>query len=232
MNIKKPTWANANFIKIIALLSMTLDHIGWILFDGQRVLNILGRISFPLFAYMVAEGSIYTRNRLKRILSIFSVGIICQIFFFIFEQSLDLNIFLTFSMSLVLIMTLQKAEEDKSLPLYILFGVLSGIFFGISEILPNKITEYYFNVQYGAVGVFLPVAVYLIKNKWLKLIAVAVFMITFSITNQTTFYLWSLFSLVFLAMYNGKGGKLKLKYLFYFYFPLHFAVIYGISLII
>ena len=232
MNIKKPAWANANFIKILALISMTIDHIGWIIFGGLKVLNIIGRISFPLFAYMIAEGSLYTKNRYRRLVNIFTLGVICQIFFFIFEKSLDLNIFITFSMSILLITILQSAKEKKQFIFYPLFGVLAVVFFYFSEILPYKINYYNFFVQYGAVGVFLPVAVYLLKNNWLKILAVVIFMITFSLVRCDALYYWSLFSIIPLILYNGQKGKWKIKYLFYLYFPLHFVVIYGISLLI
>ncbi len=232
MTIKKPMWLNANFIKILALITMTIDHIGWILLGGQKVLNIIGRISFPLFAYMIAEGCYYTKKPYKRLLLIFTTGVICQIFFFIFSKSLEQCILITFSMSVVLITILQLAEKRKSFILYILFGVLSGVFFYISHVLPTKINYYGFRVQYDAVGVFLPVAVYLLKDKWLKIIAVALFIAILATMYNDAFYLWGLLAIIPLIFYNGERGKIRLKYLFYFYFPLHFAVLYGIALLI
>lgn len=232
MTIKKPAWANANFIKILALITMTIDHIGWIIFGGHKALNIIGRISFPLFAFMIAEGSHYTKHRYKRLLSILVIGVICQIVFFVVEQSLDLNIFITFGMSITLITILQLAEEKKDYLLYILFGILSAVFFFFSEILPHKINFYRYGVQYGAVGVFLSVVVYVLKNRWLKLIAVAIMMLAFALSGNNPIYYWAPLAVIPLMLYNGQRGKWNIKYLFYLYFPLHFVVIYGIGLLI
>ena len=50
-------------IKIIALLSMTIDHFGVIFFPKVELFRILGRIAMPIFAYMIAEGCRYTKTK-------------------------------------------------------------------------------------------------------------------------------------------------------------------------
>ena len=49
-------------------------------------------------------------------------------------------------------------------------------------------------------------------------------------TNYSQWY--ALLSLPLLALYNGKKGKMKLKYLFYLYYPLHLVAIYAISMLL
>lgn len=59
---------NANTIKVIAIIAMTLDHVTWLLFPGYPTqvlplcLHILGRITCPIMCYFVAEGYHYTRD--------------------------------------------------------------------------------------------------------------------------------------------------------------------------
>ena len=53
---------SGNQLKIIAAISMTVDHLGFILFPSLIILRIIGRIAFPIFAYMIAEGCRYTKN--------------------------------------------------------------------------------------------------------------------------------------------------------------------------
>ena len=48
---------------------MTLDHIGVALFPGNEIFRVIGKISFPVFVYMIAEGYKYTKNR-KRYLAV------------------------------------------------------------------------------------------------------------------------------------------------------------------
>ena len=68
--MKKYEILNGNALKIIALISMIIDHVGVMLFPYELWLRCLGRISLPIFAYMVAEGCQYTRNMKKYFLRI------------------------------------------------------------------------------------------------------------------------------------------------------------------
>ena len=45
---------NGNQLKIIALITMAIDHIGMYLFPQILFLRIIGRLSMPIFAYMIA----------------------------------------------------------------------------------------------------------------------------------------------------------------------------------
>ena len=56
---------SGNQLKIIAMLTMLVDHIGVQLFPECIILRIIGRLSLPIFAYMIAEGCLHTRNRPK-----------------------------------------------------------------------------------------------------------------------------------------------------------------------
>ena len=57
---KFPLILSSFWLKIIALLTMTFDHIGYS-FDID-VFRIIGRIALPLFCFMIAEGAIHTKN--------------------------------------------------------------------------------------------------------------------------------------------------------------------------
>ena len=58
---------NAVTIKIFAMITMMIDHIGYILYgvipeSAYMILRAVGRISFPLFAFCIAEGFYLTKN--------------------------------------------------------------------------------------------------------------------------------------------------------------------------
>ncbi len=59
---------DANTLKLIAILAMTLDHIAWLCYPGYSrqalplILHVIGRITCPIMCYFVAEGYYYTRN--------------------------------------------------------------------------------------------------------------------------------------------------------------------------
>ena len=89
-------------LKLIAAATMLIDHAGLLLFPGHRWMRIVVRIAYPLFAYSIAEGFRYTRNRVRYFLQIFILGVLCQIVYTIAEGELYFGILLTFSFSIVL----------------------------------------------------------------------------------------------------------------------------------
>ena len=71
-NISSCGGLSGNSLKIIAAFAMLIDHVGIMFFPTVAIYRIIGRISFPIFAFMIAEGCRYTRNKLKYILAEFS----------------------------------------------------------------------------------------------------------------------------------------------------------------
>lgn len=49
-------------LRIIACLTMLIDHTGAVLFPRLRLLRIIGRLAFPIFCYQLSEGLHYTKN--------------------------------------------------------------------------------------------------------------------------------------------------------------------------
>ena len=228
----KPVFGlTGNQLKIIALIAMTIDHIGFQLFPQHGLMRFIGRLAFPIFAYMIAEGARYTKNRKKYLGMMLGLGIICQLVYFFAMDSLYQCILITFSFSIILIYALDHAFKHKSIDAWILFTLIFIAVFFLVHILPQLLTDTDYNVDYGIWGVLAPVFVYLGgKNKWIKLGLCAIPLIFLSLSYTAQFF--CLFTLPLLALYNGKRGKMKLKYLFYIYYPLHLVVLYAISLFI
>ena len=88
-------------LKLIACIAMFIDHFGLVLFPKVMIYRIIGRLAFPIFAYFIAEGCKYTRNKLKHFLLIFSVGLIYFFFYLVAYGQVYPSIFLTFSVSIL-----------------------------------------------------------------------------------------------------------------------------------
>ena len=56
---------NTTLIKLLACVLMAVDHAGKMLFPGVPWLRYIGRLAFPMFAYCIAVGAVYTRNPLR-----------------------------------------------------------------------------------------------------------------------------------------------------------------------
>ena len=72
---------DTNLLKLIAMISMLCDHAGKMFFSQYRVMRVVGRLAFPLFAYCIAVGCVYSRDRLKYLTRILLMGLISQPFY-------------------------------------------------------------------------------------------------------------------------------------------------------
>lgn len=218
---------NANTLKLLAVLSMTLDHIGLLMFPQALWLRAVGRLAFPIFAFMIAEGCSHTRNMGKYLLTVGISAALCQAVSYIATGSLYQCILVTFSLSIGFVWLLTLARKAK--PLYWLLGFIGiGAVYFITDILPGLLTGTDFAVDYGFLGVMLPVAIFLCRNKWQKLLIAAVLLVLQARTALPVQW-YALLSLPLLALYNGTRGKWKMKWFFYIYYPAHLAVLYVIA---
>ena len=62
---------SACVLKIIAIISMTFDHMSYLIFGEFSFMNYIGRIAFPIFAYQITEGYIHTHNLKKYFFRLF-----------------------------------------------------------------------------------------------------------------------------------------------------------------
>ncbi|MFB2968893.1 TraX family protein [Aerosakkonema sp. BLCC-F183] len=65
-------------IKVLAALLMLVDHIGAIFFPKIFVLRIVGRLSFPLFAWLIGQGEKHTKNFKLYLVRLIILGLISQ----------------------------------------------------------------------------------------------------------------------------------------------------------
>ncbi len=225
MNLFKLGLSN-NFIKLIAIISMTIDHIGLILLNDFIPFRIIGRLAFPIFAYFIAEGCFFTKNKKKYFMQVFLVGGISQIVYLITTGDWYLNILLTFSISILIISAYIKYCEEGKNSIY--FAVILLSVFIIVSIL--EMYGIYFD--YGFIGIITPLIIFIAPTKEKKIIYTSIMLLLLSINlrgNYVQFF--SLFSLPILFFYNGKRGKYNLKVFFYLFYPIHLAVLYLINLV-
>ena len=218
---------NGAILKILAVIFMTVDHVGMVLFPQHILFRQIGRLAFPIFAYMIAEGCCYTRSMPKYWGLVTVVAAVCQIVYFVAMDSLYQCIFVTFSLSIGLIWLLKIAQGRGGVRWALPILGLCAVFF-VTEMLPYILDGTDYAVDYGFWGVLLPVAVYIGKTKWEKLLLATIVLVVLALgSGSIQFY--SLLSLALLALYNGKRGKGLGKYFFYIYYPLHLLIIQGVA---
>ncbi len=222
---------NSNQLKIMALLAMTCDHIGKQLLPQIEILQIFGRLSFPIFAYMIAEGCAYTKSKKKYLLTMAGLAMICQIVYFVAMGSWYQCVLVTFSMAIGLIFLLEYARKKKCIPAYLYcgLGILAATF--VCIILPWILADTDFFIDYGLIGVLFPVSIYLGKSRRAKIVIMTLMLGLLGI-KMGGIQWYALLTPLLMALYNGERGKLKMKHLFYIYYPLHLLGIYIIGLVV
>ena len=238
---------SASTLKIIACITMLIDHVGAYLLPQLLFLRVIGRLAFPIFAYFIAEGCRYTRHKLKRFLLVFGLGLVCEVVFFLHSGSIDGGILITFSLSILLIyqvQALKKALAQKAIGFIALYGLLlSASLLGVWAL-----NQYILTVSYGFWGVLIPVLTAIpdykegeapacfryLSNRPVKLAFCALGLLLLCISRGllTNLQSYCLFALTPLALYNGQPGVKRMKYGFYLFYPLHLIVLFLLEILL
>lgn len=214
---------NANILKIIAAFTMLIDHIGYILFPSVAILRIIGRISFPLFAFMISQGCIYTKSKFLYFIRIFLLACFCQLPYFFIKKDLYFGVLFTFSLSIISIYSLLLFKNsakpvNRILSAFLFVFVITAIY----------VLNCFFEIDYGFWGCILPVFAACFDNQRDNIISFSIGLTTLCI-SLGGIQPFSLFALPLLFLYNGKKGNLNMKYFFYIFYPLHLLVLEIIS---
>lgn len=218
-------------LKIIACFTMLLCHIPFVYPQYSVPLMYIGKISFPLYAFLISEGYVHTRNFSKYLTRLIVFGVISQIpayLLFVGKSfnGLYLNIFFTLALGLLGIRIYDKIKSKYiSIPLIILLAV-------IAELL---------KFDYGAFGILMIVCFYVFKKNKLNMVLSQMFLMFILYMKKMSYYTFSLFnlqyilfqllfsviSLAIILTYNGKKGKSsgKIKLMFYFFYPVHLIIL-------
>ena len=199
---------NTNIIKIVALITMFIDHVGLILLDNNIFLRCIGRISFPLFFYSIFVGYFKTKDLKKYIIRLFILFLISEPIYILAFNRYDFNICFSFIIELLFLYFI----DHKHYLLYIITFTISLFYIPISS--------------YMIFIIFLTPIFYYTKNtKFLFSISYILFYLVFIYFGIPYIYIYSLFALP-LILFNIKT-KVKInKYFFYAFYPAHLLLLY------
>jgi len=215
---------DTNFLKIIGIFSMLIDHLGKIFFPDVIFMQTIGRIAFPLFAYCVVVGSLYTSDIKKYALRLAIFAVLSQpIYALALNRTWSsLNIF--FSL-LIGLLTIYALKEKK----WLLFSAFI-------------IVSLCANLNYGIYGILLMIIFYLFRHQiTLSAITANSLLIShFFIITPPDFYInkiglniqgFAILSIPLIYTHTNFNVKIN-KYLFYIFYPAHLLIFYLIKLII
>ena len=236
----------SSVLKIIAIITMIIDHTGKELFPKELIFTYIGRIAFPIFAFQISEGYIHTKNFKKYFYRLLIFALVYQIpfslFLGVFYDGDELNIFFTLLLGLLSIYTYDTIVKKLSTNNFLL--KFFSTFLGFFMVLTIASVGDSLNVDYGFFGVFIIFLFYILKNKKILLtltFILSCFLKYLDTLISTDFYypniilcVCTMIPIIFINLYNGKQGKLnqKLKYVFYLVYPVHLLLLYSIYCIL
>lgn len=211
----------SNFqLKLVAIITMLIDHIGMILFPQIFIFRIIGRISFPIFCFLITEGYIHTSNFKRYLIRLGLFAIISQIPFNLALTArpfyfYSLNVFFTLFFGAVCIWLIDKQRPFIAIPCIIAIMLLVT----------------WLKTDYSYFGIMLMLAYYLARNnKILRASSGSILCIGKGILQGAPYYLeaWGAISALPILLYNGKKGKYSFKYFFYIFYPAHLLILHFI----
>ena len=191
-------------MKLVGIISMTLDHIGKVFYPQYIIFQILGRVAFPLFAYQLTIGFEKTSNRKKYLERLLIFALLSQPIFYLVTKKLELNILFTLALGFWALSSWEKAKYHHFLFIFFLSLFVEYQIYGILMIL-----------GFFVIKKFLFQILYFGFNNLIYLV----------LWNVPFFQFYSLLSLLFIYKINFLKVKLP-KYFFYIFYPGHLLVIY------
>ena len=221
---------DTDFLKLIALLSMIVDHVGSAFFPELVGFRAIGRLAFPLFCYCMTVGLLYTHDVKKYLLRLGAFALISQPFYlFAFHprdflvEFWNLNIFFTLFLSLLAMWGFKTRR----------YWLFAAVVFVLA----------WFNFDYSVTGVMLMLIFYLCRNR--PAIGAALYTLIYlggffgvqqgaylsmdvgAYTFSVTVFALAMLPLIFLRT----NTHIKVpKYVFYAAYPAHLAVIAAVRL--
>lgn len=186
-------------LKIIAMVTMLIDHLGVLYFPDYLILRTIGRIAFPIFAYQLALGYTYTSNKKLYAKRLLMFGLIAQIPYMFLNNALEFhylhfNVILLFLYAVGMLYVFDKAKESfNTKSKNIIKGIGISIALGIIVFLPYllELLEDDFFLSYGTYGLLLILLFYNFKDKPYAIVA-GFIAITFSLNYLSGVYYYKL----------------------------------------
>lgn len=244
MTDRKNEGISADVLKVIAMITMLIDHTGAALFPDMLFLRVIGRIAFPIYMWLLVMGFVHTSSRKKYMLRMGILAVLSEI---PFDLALSgkmtfqwQNIYFTLLLSLVLMALLKKAMGIGS-RYYRIAAV--GAALAASMLLAE-----WLSFDYGCTGPVLAAVFYLYFKSGKPDLFFGFFLFCFSgfckpvlggeqLTNP---YIWinrflnilleccGVMAIPLIGKYNGVRKWKRGKAFFYLFYPVHLLILYGI----
>ena len=211
VNISRYQRLDGTVLKLIACLSMFIDHLGAVCFSGMMGFRIIGRLAFPIYCFLLVEGAVHTRNMKKYILRMGIFALISEIpfdlaFYHRLVYTGHQNVFFTLFLGYLAFCAFEYFWDNQKMQFVCILALLA--------------VSVFLKADYGWRGFVFLLIMYWFRN---EKTAQAI------IGSCWLYYEWkACFAFLSINMYNGERGFVKgkfLKYVFYWFYPVHIIIL-------
>lgn len=202
---------------MIAIIAMFIDHLGAVIFPEYIELRIIGRIAFPIFAYTLVEGFVYTHDVFKYMKRLGVLALLSEIPFDLafFGTPLEFghqNVFFTLFLGiLMLYLLINTPSTFRKMVLVIAMFLLSE----------------FLRTDYSSMGLLMILVYYYFREKKLiKYIGIAIINIFLMGYIQS----YAILALIPIMFHNRQQGP-KCKTFFYGFYPVHLLVLFILNVL-
>lgn len=205
------------------------------LYSIYTVMRLVGRIAFPLFAFLLFEGFLHTSNYKKYLLRIGILALVAEIPYNLVVSTVNTgtakffypqlqNTVFTLLIALVMLYLMKRVENDDFTPA----GATRRMLLQFAAAFVLCIVAYIARTDYSYMGVLLIAVFYFCRNnKKMQVLLGGALLVCLG--GELT----SLLALIPIWMYNGiLIPSKKFKYFFYIFYPAHLLVLFLLSLLI
>ncbi len=149
---------SVELLKGIAMVTMVLDHLGAVGFFGEysMLMRCVGRLSFPIFAYLMASGFRLTRNKTKHLVMLGVFATLSEVPFDLVHGAIyypeNQNVLWTFFFSSLTMLAIDKAKDI--IGYFMAFGLGGLCYFAV----------YFLNTDYSVYGFSLVLYIFVFEN--------------------------------------------------------------------
>lgn len=242
-SVKIKKGLNANALKLIAIAAMTLDHVLWTLYPGNDngtlilLLHGIGRLTAPIMCYFIAEGYHYTHNIKKYAARLFAFALVSHFAYcFAFGHSLiplqtgvlnQTSVMWSLAWGLVALAIVDSKNQKWKL--------------WMKLVALTCISVISFPSDWSCIAVFIIVGFGMNRGNFkrqmlIMMVSVAMYSVVYMIFMDFAYGMLQMavfLAIPFLYFYNGQRGKWGgMKWLFYWYYPLHLIACGIISILL
>ncbi len=208
-----------DLLKLIAMVTMAIDHIGVLLLPQLIVLRVIGRIAFPIFAYQLAIGFTKTHNRKRYLSRLFLFGALAQwpYMYLNYEFTMEpfhFNVMLFFAYALLMLWLWEKKQT-----------FLAAFMIVLPEVVIHSWPSFAFS--YSTYGLVMILLFYLFMNNSGKmLVAYTVLTVAALLVTGNAIQALSYFGMMTIVTLQYRESAVKLnKWVGYVFYPAHIALL-------